>query len=279
MHVLLVAAAGAALFFAGAARAQAQSGTRGEAAAEAPRLPSLNGPQQPAPPTDIQPPSVDGVPSVDETIKSSADVPDVDNFLSQSKSADLKPIPDLDQPATATDDSNEEPASEAAMPQELGDADAGSSDGAPSLASLDQRIRRLEMLIEAQSATLQEIRDKVQPPPIEELRAIRQELVTLRSTFQTVAKASVNGQAVGGSPGMGGSLQRVGRLVVENQTAFGYPMSINGFQFTIMPGRREFNVPVGRVVTQLLGYENARTWSEEDWRQVGDDYRLAIQIQ
>jgi hypothetical protein len=36
---------------------------------------------------------------------------------------------------------------------------------------------------------------------------------------------------------------------------------------------------VGAVVTELRGFEAPKTWQAGDWKKVGDDFQLAIQIQ
>jgi hypothetical protein len=68
--------------------------------------------------------------------------------------------------------------------------------------------------------------------------------------------------------------------MVENRTLLGYTMAINGAVYLVPPGHRgELRVPVGAVVTELRGYEPPKAWKESDWRKVGEEYQLAIQIQ
>ena len=136
------------------------------------------------------------------------------------------------------------------------------------LRELEEKVARLEQLIEGQSATLQDIADKIGTPS-EDLRAIREELVKLNSK-QTVARPELGGDQP--------SLASIGKLVVSNYTGIAYTMSVNGQQFVISPGRGEINVQFGPVTTELLGFEAPKAWAQTDWREVNGQQQLAIQI-
>jgi uncharacterized coiled-coil protein SlyX len=168
-------------------------------------------------------------------------------------SIDMPSIPDLERAANQTNDQNIiVTASEATRLREL-----------------EQKVARLEQLIEGQSATLQDIADKVSAPSAE-LKAIRDELVKLNSK-QTVARADLSGEAP--------SLAGMGKMVVDNHTAATYTPSVNGFQVVVPPGRSEVsNLPVGAITTELIGYETPKTWAAGDWRDVGGAQQLAIRI-
>lgn len=166
---------------------------------------------------------------------------------------DLKAIPDLDRPAPG-----------------LGEQQIiVTASEATRLRELELRVQHLEKLIEGQSATLQDIADKLGTPS-EELRAIRDELVKLNSK-QTLARPELGGDTP--------SLAQLGKMVVNNYTAATYTLSVNGFQVVVPPGRSEVsNLPVGVITTELLGYETPKTWAATDWRDVDGAQQLAIQI-
>src|SRR5690606_27239260 len=113
------------------------------------------------------------------------------------------------------------------------------------LRALEEKVARLEQLIEDQSATLQDIAEKVSTPSAE-LKAIHEELVKLNSK-QTVARPDLGGEQP--------SLASVGKLVISNYTGVAYTMAVNGQQFLITPGRGEINVQFGPVTTEIVGYE------------------------
>jgi uncharacterized coiled-coil protein SlyX len=140
------------------------------------------------------------------------------------------------------------------------------------LRELELKVGRLEQLIEAQSAALQDMADKM-TAPAEELRAIREELTKLNSR-QTVARPELDSGNGDDAP----SLASVGKLKINNHTNIAYTMSVNGRPFIIMPGTGEIAVEYGPVTTEIVGYEAPKSWAQTDWREENGQQQLAIQI-
>ncbi len=162
-------------------------------------------------------------------------------------SGDTPPLPD--------------PERQVAPPAELSGARAATM-------TLEERVVRLERLIEGQSAKLEEMATAVQ------LQQIRDDIAGLSESIQSMHTAlRVDPSGVQPAP------QIPGKLVLENRTRYRYIVRINGYDFTINPGRNELNVLVGEVVTEIRGYEAPQRWTAENFRQVGDVQQLAIQIQ
>lgn len=239
-------------------------------------------------------PSLDdlGIPSVDDAITTGApQTLDIDEFLT----GEIPPIPDPQrQPAPAA----EMPADQAAA-ADTNAAGAGAAPSAETTAmkaapdgaarSLEDRVARLERQIAAQSAKLDQIaaaQMKLQSQPNEQLKQIQSDLAALRQAIksrQTVARVDPDGGADAGQPPQQPAEPpagpKRGQLVVENLTAFGYTVNINGRAVAIWPGRQAFEIPIGPVVTEIRGFEAPHKWSAEDFRQVGDTRQLAIRIQ
>ncbi len=149
--------------------------------------------------------------------------------------------------------------------------------------SLEDRVARLEQLIEAQSEMLVEMARAqsqmmaAQKTPTDELTKIREEIAALRKSmdsFQALGRVDPGSDPADTQP----SLQSAGRLVVDNFTGISYTVSVNGTDFIFSPGRNEVIVPVGNVVTEIRGYETPKTWVAENFRPVGSEQHLEIQI-
>jgi uncharacterized coiled-coil protein SlyX len=182
------------------------------------------------------------------------DAPGNDSLAAPPAQIDMPAIPDMERTAQgspAADQNVIVTASEATRLREL-----------------EEKVARLEQLIEGQTETLQDIAKKIGTPN-EELRAIREELVKLNSK-QTVARPELGGDQP--------SLANIGKLVISNYTGIAYTMSVNGQQFVISPGRGEINVQFGPVTTELMGFEGPKAWAQTDWREVNGQQQLAIQI-
>ena len=266
----------------------AQSGSRSETGATPGDL-SLSGPANnvspsPAPAAEIEFPSVDdvitkGVPktqSIDSFI--AGDPPAIVDLDPQRQgkaapAADLSPQPALDD--TPKESGAADQPHVVAKPTGDGHGDVAPSQLEGGTATLEQRVARLEAALQAQSATLQELRTaQAQLLPAEELKAIREEIAALRNSFQSVGRPDFDSGTADSQP----ALTKVGTLIVENRTGFGYTMKINGYDYVIMPGRREIPVKVGKVVTELRGFEAPRAWSPDNFREVNGEPQLAIQI-
>jgi len=210
----------------------------------------------PAPAAEIEIPSID-----DAITKGAPQTPDVDDFLA----GDPPAIRDPERQSTAADRAP-------ALPPEGNSQGTGASASdnartaakfsAADLQAFGQRLARVERLLEAQSAKLNEISNN-------DLQQIRDDIESLRQSFRTTFRAQLNGST---------TPQR-GKLVVENLTDFGYTMNVNGASYRIMPGRWEIPVNVGPVVTELRGFESPQTWSAENFQEVNGEQQLAIQIQ
>jgi hypothetical protein len=130
------------------------------------------------------------------------------------------------------------------------------------ITGIEERLTSLEKQLQDQESLLQGLRD--------DLAALRD------STTQRVARPTLGPD----SANVESAPVQLGKLLVENRTALGYTMAINGALFFVPPGHRgELQIPVGAVVTELRGFEAPKTWQAGDWKKVGDDFQLAIQIQ
>ena len=257
-----------------ASLALGQSGNRSETGAAADDL-QLSGPANnavsPAPPTDIE------IPSVDEQItKHAPETDDIDTFIG------TKPIPDLDpdrSPKAAPADvppslpaDAESPAAPADSQQQV-TAKAGDVQS-PDVAALAKRLATLEAFVGEQATRVDELAQaQEQMIPRDELKAIREEIAALRQSFQSVARANLDAPSGNQTP-----QRKVGKLVIENLTGLGYTMNVNGYDLNILPGRQEVSIEVGNVVTEIRGFEAPRAWSADNFRDVNGQQQLAIQI-
>ena len=248
----------------------------------------------------VAPPAKMDIPSMDDAItKHAPATQDVDSFIAgdppaivdldpdrnpkASPAADLSPKLPLEEEST-----QEQPAPEhspAPSGQETTVAKTAENGAANTLArenmsadiaALNARVQRLEMLIEAQSATLAEMAKlQTQMLPAEELKAIREEIVALRQSFQTVARPDLES----GTQDLQPTEPSTGLLVIENLTGIVYTMNVNGYDIYVMPGRQSVPIEVGNVRTEIRGYEAPRAWSSDNFQLVNGQPQLAIQIQ
>lgn len=135
---------------------------------------------------------------------------------------------------------------------------------ADSAADLDERIRQLEQLVADQRSQIDQLGRHV--------RALQDKVGRLSSSgSQFRARQDPSGPSQG-------QQRQMGKLVIDNETGTGYYLTVNGMSYLVMPGRRQLDVPVGDVVTQLNGYEAPKTWRDSDWRNVNGEMRLSIRI-
>ena len=265
-----------------ASLAFAQSGSRSETGATPSDL-QLSGPANnaPAPAQEIDIPSVD-----DAITRDAPKTPDVDSFIA----ADTPMIPDLDpdrqgksapaadlSPKLSQDDLTAKPKVDVAPPAPAPEhTTAKAVDvAAGDVAELKQRVARLESLVEQQKEMLNELKTaQAQMNPADDLKAIREEIVALRKSFQTVGRPDFDGGSTSDEP----TSPAVGMLVVENLTGVGYTMNVIGYDIVVMPGRQEVPIEVGNVITEIRGFEAPRAWNADNFRDVNGQRQLAIQI-
>lgn len=154
----------------------------------------------------------------------------------------------------------------------------------PDERTVEQRLDLMEQRLEYHKQAIQEI--NAAPSVDERLEKMENELADLRKSFNNVAKLITEDQRPSIQPENSKerisekrTSEQLGLLVIENQTGLAYPMTVNGYRFQIIPGRHQFKVPVGEVVTELNGFEDAKRWRAGDWRDVNGQQQLAIQIQ
>lgn len=140
------------------------------------------------------------------------------------------------------------------------------------IADLEKRLAHLEYVADAQSDKLTELAQAMQSTPQLSARENPDEAASQQPKLPLRPEAP---QAEGPTP----TPVKQGRVVFDNQTGAIYSMIVNGRSYVVRPGKTEVVMAVGPVVTELAGYEAPRAWRDSDWRKVGDEYRLAIQIQ
>jgi hypothetical protein len=69
-----------------------------------------------------------------------------------------------------------------------------------------------------------------------------------------------------------------GELIFNNTTRTPFRVGVNGRERQVSPGRTVFRVPIGPVQTQLLDYEQPRTWPQSEWKQVDGKYKLQLDL-
>ncbi len=78
-----------------------------------------------------------------------------------------------------------------------------------------------------------------------------------------------NGAAAPGAPALG-------RFVIENWTGAPQAVAVNGVRYTCPPGRTEVSVPYGPVITELIGFEPPKEWT--DWKRRNGGYEMVMEI-
>ena len=69
-----------------------------------------------------------------------------------------------------------------------------------------------------------------------------------------------------------------GELIFNNTTQTPFRVGVNGRERQVSPGRTVFRVPIGPVQTQLLDYEQPRTWPKSQWKQVDGKYKFQLDL-
>lgn len=69
-----------------------------------------------------------------------------------------------------------------------------------------------------------------------------------------------------------------GDLVFNNTTGMRYRVTVNGRERRIPPGKTVLRVPIGPVRTQLVDFEEQRTWPQSEWKKVDGKYKLQLDL-
>ena len=69
-----------------------------------------------------------------------------------------------------------------------------------------------------------------------------------------------------------------GDLIFNNTTGMRYRVAVNGRERRIPPGKTVLRVPIGPVRTQLVDFEDQRTWPQSEWKQVDGKYTLQLDL-
>jgi hypothetical protein len=69
-----------------------------------------------------------------------------------------------------------------------------------------------------------------------------------------------------------------GRLVISNLTGIVQSFSVNGFRYTIWPGRNDLLVPYRPVEAYVFGSEVPQVFGMSLWRWTGNEYEMRLEI-
>ena len=145
------------------------------------------------------------------------------------------------------------------------DEDASPVERVSALEKLTARITRKYELIDTIAEQLHLLRN-------EDLAGLSRDMQGLT---ETTKKVGPGGKSVVVPPT--DHAQR-GDLIFNNTTGMRYRVAVNGRERRIPPGRTVLRVPIGPVQTQLVDYEEPRTWPKSEWKQVDGNYRLQLDL-
>ena len=69
-----------------------------------------------------------------------------------------------------------------------------------------------------------------------------------------------------------------GELIFNNTTRTPFRVGVNGRERQVSPGRTVFRVPLGPVQTQLIDFEEPRTWPQSEWKQEDGKYKFQLDL-
>ena len=247
-----------------------QSADRGETGANPGDL-QLSGPanlsgESPAPAAEIE------LPSLDDTItKGAPKSQDVDSFIAGGVTPIDDPereTTDREMTASKADLTPREVESDPPAPPSQDNGEAANYAPrlpAANISKVEERVARLEQLIELQSEILAELKDNpsqlaggesLRPILQDELEKFAQKLESRTERLRPTPDVD---------PGNTPRRPDVGVLVVENLTGVTYTLNVNGYDVVVLPGRQEVPVEVGNMVTEIRGFEAPRAWNASNF--------------
>lgn len=145
------------------------------------------------------------------------------------------------------------------------DDDASPEERTSALERLTARITRRFELIDTIAEQMHLLRN-------EDLAGLSRDV---RGLQETAKKVGPGGKSIVVPPS---KKTPQGELIFNNTTQTPFRIGVNGRERQVSPGRTVFRVPLGPVQTQLLDYEEPRTWPQSQWKQVDGKYKLQLDL-